>query len=38
MKKEMKKVLGDEAYIRLNGDDKFYLPVNPKIALNILGE
>lgn len=38
MQKEMKKVLGDEAYIRLNGDNKFYLPVNPEIALNILGE
>lgn len=38
MQKEMKKVLGDEAFIRLNGDDKFYLPVNPEIALNILGK
>lgn len=38
MQKELKNVLGDEAYIRLNGNEKFYLPVNPEIALNILGE
>lgn len=35
MQKEVKKVLGNEAYIRLNGDEKFYLPINLEIALNL---
>lgn len=38
MQKETKAVLGNEAFIRLNGNDKFYLPVNPEIALSILGK
>lgn len=38
MQNEVKKVLGDEAFIQLNGDENFYLPVNPEIALNILGK
>ena len=38
MQNEVKKVLGDEAFIQLNGDEYFYLPVNPEIALNILGK
>lgn len=38
MQNEVKKVLGDEAFIQLNGDDKFYLPVNPEIALNALSK
>lgn len=38
MQKEVKKALGDEAFIQLNGDDKFYLPVNPEVALSALGE
>ena len=37
MQKEVKKALGDEAFIQLNGDDKFYLPVNPEVALSALG-